>query len=263
MRAVDHIDARRQVSSEVATRTQSVSLDRAQEAQPSRGNAAIVLIEPRGLIRECLIRCLQSATGYPMVGYASVGAWLQHAPSREACLVILSSTTQNPTGVNEQFDELTQAGIALPVVVLSDSQEPDHVFDLMERGATGLVSSDITLDVAVQALRLVIAGGVYIPANCVLAAWRHSDPGTRKPCAKTGMFTARQAAVVEALRKGKANKVIAYELDMRESTVKVHVRNIMKKLNARNRTEVAYLTNATQILPSGHASLLNGTARLT
>jgi DNA-binding NarL/FixJ family response regulator len=57
------------------------------------------------------------------------------------------------------------------------------------------------------------------------------------------MFTRRQVAVIDALRKGKANKIIAYELNMCESTVKVHVRNIMKKLNARNRTEVAYLAN--------------------
>jgi DNA-binding NarL/FixJ family response regulator len=45
------------------------------------------------------------------------------------------------------------------------------------------------------------------------------------------------------LRKGTPNKIIAYELNMCESTVKVHVRNIMKKLKAKNRTEVAYLTN--------------------
>jgi DNA-binding NarL/FixJ family response regulator len=47
-------------------------------------------------------------------------------------------------------------------------------------------------------------------------------------------------AVVEALRRGRANKIIAHELNLRESTVKVHIRNIMKKLNATNRTEVAY-----------------------
>ena len=57
------------------------------------------------------------------------------------------------------------------------------------------------------------------------------------------MFTRRQVAVIDALRKGKANKIIAYELNMCESTVKVHVRNIMKKLNAKNRTEVAYLAS--------------------
>ena len=53
-------------------------------------------------------------------------------------------------------------------------------------------------------------------------------------------------AVIRALQQGKSNKVIAYELNMCESTVKVHVRNIMKKLHATNRTEVAYL--ATRLL---------------
>ncbi len=66
------------------------------------------------------------------------------------------------------------------------------------------------------------------------------SPSVQKP---TALFTTRQAAVVEALKRGKANKIIAYELEMRESTVKVHVRNIMKKLKATNRTEVAYKAN--------------------
>lgn len=56
----------------------------------------------------------------------------------------------------------------------------------------------------------------------------------------TTSFTARQSAVAEGLRRGKANKIIAYELNLCESTVKVHIRNIMKKLGATNRTEVAY-----------------------
>jgi DNA-binding NarL/FixJ family response regulator len=90
-------------------------------------------------------------------------------------------------------------------------------------------------------MHLVNAGGTYVPASSLVAAHQSSqEPGTSK---RLGIFTVRQAAVVEALRKGKANKIIAYELNMRESTVKVHVRSIMKKLKAKNRTEVAFLTN--------------------
>jgi DNA-binding CsgD family transcriptional regulator len=88
---------------------------------------------------------------------------------------------------------------------------------------------------------LVRAGGVYAPVSCLVPANRNSE--CRSAVKQPGdIFTARQAAVVKALRKGKANKIIAYELNMRESTVKVHVRNIMKKLSAKNRTEVAYIT---------------------
>ena len=57
------------------------------------------------------------------------------------------------------------------------------------------------------------------------------------------MFTARQTSVIDALRMGKSNKTIAYELNMCESTVKVHVRNIMKRLKAKNRTQVAFLAS--------------------
>ena len=56
-------------------------------------------------------------------------------------------------------------------------------------------------------------------------------------------MTDRQHLVLEALREGKPNKAIAFELKIHESTVKVHVRNIMKKLGARNRTQVAYLAS--------------------
>ena len=69
------------------------------------------------------------------------------------------------------------------------------------------------------------------------------DSGGQEARPLAGMFTLRQAEVVQALRRGKANKIIAYELNLRESTVKVHIRNIMKKLKATNRTEVAYKIN--------------------
>jgi DNA-binding NarL/FixJ family response regulator len=64
------------------------------------------------------------------------------------------------------------------------------------------------------------------------------------------VFTERQEEVVQALRRGKANKIIAHELNLRESTVKVHIRNIMKKLKATNRTEVVYKLN--EMFPGAH-----------
>ena len=69
----------------------------------------------------------------------------------------------------------------------------------------------------------------------------------------SGIFTARQVAVVTAVCQGKANKIIAYDLKMRESTVKVHFRSIMKKLEATNHTEVAYIAN--QFVAGNHSGL--------
>ena len=78
-----------------------------------------------------------------------------------------------------------------------------------------------------------------MPASSVLAT-RRIFATNAATVQQASIFTSRQAEVVEALRRGKANKIIAYELKMQESTVKVHVRNIMRKLKATNRTEVVY-----------------------
>jgi DNA-binding NarL/FixJ family response regulator len=72
---------------------------------------------------------------------------------------------------------------------------------------------------------------IFVPANSVLSMRRLTDSGSRDTLPLTGMFTLTQAEVAQALG-GKANKIIAYELNLRESTVKVHIRNIMKKLFA-------------------------------
>lgn len=93
-------------------------------------------------------------------------------------------------------------------------------------------------EIAVQALRFVLAGGTYVPMDFMLATdWPGAAQSSPQP--KSGAITTRELAVVRAIQQGKSNKVIAYELNMCESTVKVHVRNIMKKLNAKNRTDLA------------------------
>jgi DNA-binding NarL/FixJ family response regulator len=94
--------------------------------------------------------------------------------------------------------------------------------------------------VLAEAIALARAGGVFVPGSCIIALKEaiYANQANARPLA--GIFTPRETSVANALRQGKANKIIAYELNMCESTVKVHVRSIMKKLKATNRTEIAY-----------------------
>ena len=133
----------------------------------------------------------------------------------------------------------------IPVVVLSDSEDFQNILSILQSGTRGYISTAMTLDVAIEALWLVHAGGQFLPATCVIGKGHSGADLSGEPLGPRAseIFTARQSAVVKALCQGKANKIIAYELKMKESTVKVHVRNIMKKLKAKNRTEVAYITN--------------------
>src|SRR5208337_5124957 len=78
----------------------------------------------------------------------------------------------------------------------------------------------------------------YAPSDHLFAA-DSLGPSPQKALQPVGVLTVREQSVVRGIKEGKSNKVIAYELNMCESTVKVHVRNVMKKLKAKNRTEVA------------------------
>lgn len=210
---------------------------------PAKAPMSVVIIERRAFVRGCIQSILSEATTLDGVGVASVEEYLARAATLKAAIVVLCTIGMSARDVDAQLTRLQAASGGVPAVVMSDADDPELVMTVMDKGANGFMPADISLEVAAHALRLVAAGGQYFPAGSLLAARKmmaerqSSAPGPR------GMFTRRQVAVIDALRKGKANKIIAYELNMCESTVKVHVRNIMKKLNAKNRTEVAYLAS--------------------
>ena len=203
----------------------------------------IVVIEPRIFIRECLTQCLRLVLGCSVTSFPSVDAFLAVSDSLSASVIILSNSDKPAAAaVRRQLFLLKQARNQVPTIILNDLDDPDEVMGALNGGARGYIPTSVPLQVAIEAMRLVKAGGVFVPASS-LVSMREKPTKAPDQAAKCGPFTTRQAAVVEALCRGKANKVIAYELDMRESTVKVHVRNIMKKLKAKNRTEVAFITS--------------------
>jgi DNA-binding NarL/FixJ family response regulator len=104
-------------------------------------------------------------------------------------------------------------------------------------GAKAYIPMSVGFEIAIEAVRFVLAGGTYVPAECLLSAIPTALPPASRPA--SGAITTRELAVVRAIQQGKSNKIIAYDLNMCEATVKVHVRHIMKKLQAKNRTDVA------------------------
>lgn len=124
-----------------------------------------------------------------------------------------------------------------PIAVLSDSEDLTHVLGVLNNGTKGYIPTNLPLEVAVEAIRLVVAEGVFVPASCRATLSGGSAAGSQD--AAKQIFTARQAAMADAVREGKVTNTTMYALNLRESTVKVHIRNNMNKLNAKNRTEVA------------------------
>jgi DNA-binding NarL/FixJ family response regulator len=215
----------------------------AKKNHESWGTVAVV-IERRPLVRDCLNRCLKTGVFHTVHSYATVEDWLASDEKGPVSLIILSvGGRPREMGLRSELAMLPEVASHAPTVVMSDFEELEQIVSVLDMGARGYIPTSLTWDVAVEAIRLIRAGGLYVPASTLLASRLKNDGAQRPKSPGSGVFTARQAAVVEALRRGKANKTIAHELNMRESTVKVHVRNIMKKLRAKNRTEVAFMAN--------------------
>ncbi len=213
----------------------------AEQRDPDRN--VIVLLDRRSLIRECLAECLRTAgADLRVLTFGGAQEWRasqDYEPARSVVILCVKGRKETDAEIERGIGDVTRNDGGVPVVLMSDVDDLECVVRALDGGARGYIPTDVNLEVVVGAIYLIKAGGVYVPVSTL----RSMQKSGGAPTPGNGMFTSRQAAVVEALRQGKANKIIAYELNMCESTVKVHVRNIMKKLNAKNRTQVAYLTS--------------------
>jgi DNA-binding NarL/FixJ family response regulator len=132
-----------------------------------------------------------------------------------------------------------------PLAVLAEREELDLIFAALQRGLKGYLTTSMGLDVTLDAIRLVCTGGTFIPASSLQPILGHHESGAAEQGSLDNVgLTARERDVLTCIREGLANKAIAHKLNMCEGTVKVHVRHIMKKVRATNRTQVVHLTNS-------------------
>jgi DNA-binding NarL/FixJ family response regulator len=211
--------------------------------------ACLLILDARTLEGECLAKSLVArglAMDVCLASSAEDYRRRRHSlpPLRAILLNIGSRTTADPALGND-ISRLAAEFKGVPVVILADTDDLAQILKMLEHGARGFIPSSVGTAICAEAIGLAVAGGIFIPASSVLAKrYLISTDGMVENSSLSDMFTLRQGEVVQALRMGKANKIIAYELNLRESTVKVHVRNIMRKMKATNRTEVAYKLNS-------------------
>lgn len=128
----------------------------------------------------------------------------------------------------------------LPVIVLSSSEDPQDARKALAQGALGYVPKSASQHTLISAIRLVLAGELYVPplilnemANARQAQLRRRSEDGRP------ILTERQIEVLRRLSEGQPNKTIAFELDLSEKTIKAHITAIFKALNVVNRTQAA------------------------
>jgi len=129
----------------------------------------------------------------------------------------------------------------LHLVVASGEDDPTTIRKVLATGVAGFLPKTETADVLMHALKLVLAGGTYMPARALAD---FSDGQPRSSADGSGL-TGRQLDVLRLLMQGQPNKIIARELGITEGTVKIYVAALLRALRARNRTEA--VVNARQL----------------
>jgi DNA-binding NarL/FixJ family response regulator len=221
------------------------------EEGSGRLSQRVALIDPKPLTRRSIADLLAKALPeYAMVAVSTCEELLEIDERRigrpNLVVVYIRNLGLTSTWVQSALELLRVRLPEASAVVLSDRDDVDDVNRALTHGVRGYIPTSVECGVAVAALRLISAGGTFVPAGALRskAAKLDDQPeGERQRRSDGRDLTPRELSVVDLLREGKPNKVIAAKLDMQESTVKVHVRNILKKLNATNRTHAAFVAN--------------------
>ena len=211
----------------------------------------ILVVDDHPLIREAMRTVLKQLDSSMQVLEAGNcdDALAIAASEPDLSLVLLDLRMPGTSGL-DGLATLRERHPAVPVVVLSASEDRNEVMRAIDLGAMGFIPKTQPSRVMVGALKLVLAGGVYLPAE--IMSQPAAAPGVAQdeppyraapPTPAELGLTPRQTEVLSLLVQGKPNKVICRDLNLAEGTVKIHVAAILKALGVMNRTQAVVVVS--------------------
>lgn len=212
----------------------------------SGGKIRIVVIDDHPLFRAGVVHVLQTHAGFEIVGEGTtISDALTMTGRLQPDVVLLDIGIEG--GGLAAATAISQACPSAKIVMLTVSENEDDVFGSMQAGARGYLVKGISSSELVRVISAVHRGELYVMPE--LAARVLQRPRTALPNRINGStdlsgLTSREDQIVRQLARGLTNKEIARQLNVSEKTIKHHMTNIMQKLNARNRVEVALVARA-------------------
>ena len=214
----------------------------------------ILIVDDHGLVREGLQAVLARSDLQAECVHAWDGesVWQSLSAEPDLSLVLLDICLPDANGI-DLLERIAEEHPNLPVIILSADHDPATVSKALDAGASGFLPKSSLNQILVYAIRLVLAGGIYVPPEAIKAvpsvALRPSE--SHEPTAamlgddgrgplplllELGL-TPRQIDIFRLLVQGLSNKDICRRAQLAEPTVKIHVRAILRALNVQSRAQ--------------------------
>ena len=199
----------------------------------------VLLVDDHAMFRQGLVFLLGDLDGgLQFMEAGSCEQALELLQGNSADLILLDMNMPGKQHL-DALHSLLEADPGAAIVVVSGEDDPELIRSAIRAGASGFVPKASSSEILLAALRLILAGGVYLPPSMLEQAPATRATGTSaKPAADS--LSDRQLAVLLLAIQGKANKVIALDLGIAEGTVKTHLSTAYRVLGVNNRTEAVF-----------------------
>ncbi|MDE2624600.1 MAG: two-component system response regulator NarL [Betaproteobacteria bacterium] len=202
--------------------------------------ATVLVIDDHPLFRKGVLQLLASAKTLTPVGEAENGeAGIEKALALEPDLILLDLNMKGRLDGIATLEQLRARDVESRIVILTVSDDANDLVAAIRAGADGYLLKDTEPETMLRQLESALFGQTVISdglASLLATALRQESAVETRSRAD---LTERETMILACLAQGLSNKLIARELDIMESTVKVHIRNLLKKLKFHSRLEAA------------------------
>ena len=201
--------------------------------------STILLIDDHPMLRNGVKQLISLEPSLQVIGEAGDGkTGIQIAEEQDPDLILLDLNMPGMNGF-ETLDELRKRELSGRIILFTVSNYSDDLISALKRGADGYLLKDMEPEELIIALKEAASGKMVVSPTLtsVLAESLREHQSQNESDAIA--LTPRESDILELIAQGLSNKMIARNLDIAESTVKVHVKHLLKKLNLKSRVEAA------------------------
>lgn len=198
---------------------------------------SVLVVDDHPLLRRGICQLITSDGDFTLFGEAGTGLDALTALSNsEPDIILLDLNMKGMSGL-DTLNAMRQEGITARIVILTVSDAKQDVIRLLRAGADGYLLKDTEPEILLEQLKNAMLGHRVLSKEVEDYMYELKESADDNQWIES--LTPRELQILQELAEGKSNRVISEDLHISEGTVKVHVKNLLRKANAKSRTEMA------------------------